>query len=120
MSGVISQTNKHVNPVVKLFTKISCLKNYWLYSIFITSCTYVHIADSMDVNVNSEAENLSIRNSAYQLNAVSTQCCVIDDEAPDDRANKCSLNNNGRRRLLALQDTTSDVQCKYVASYSYM
>ena len=77
-------------------------------------CAYVHITESMDVNaVDSEVENLYAKNGAHQLNAISTQQCVIDDGAPDDRANKCSLSNSGRRRMLALQDTMTSVQCKY-------
>ena len=74
---------------------------------------YVHITDSMDVNVDSEVENLYANNGAHQLNAISTQQCVTDDGAPDNRANKCSLNNSGRRRMLTLQDTMTGVQCKY-------
>ena len=59
---------------------------------------YYYFTDSMNVAVDSEAENLHVKNGAHQLNAVSTQQCVIDDGAPDDRANKCSLNNSGRIR----------------------
>ena len=74
---------------------------------------YVHITDSMDVNVDSEAQNLHAKNCAHQLNAISTQQCVDDDGAPDDRANKCSLHNSSRRQMLALQCTMKGVQCKY-------
>ena len=77
-------------------------------------CTYVciHIIESLDVRVDSNAENLHAKNGSHQLNAISTQQCVIDDRAPDDRANKCSLNDRGRRRMLSMQVTTTGVQCK--------
>ena len=73
----------------------------------------VHITDSMDVDVDLEVESL------YIENAFSTQHCDLDDGAPDDRANKCFLNNRSRRRMLALQDTTSSLKCMYVRSYVY-
>ena len=81
---------------------------------------YVHITDIMDVNVDSKVENHYAKNGAHQMNAIYTQQCVIDDGAPDDRANKCSLNNRehlfcGRRRMLALQDTMTGIQCNCVS-----
>ena len=74
---------------------------------------YVHVTDSMDVSVDLEAENLYTKNGADQLNAISTQLCVTDDGAQDDRATKCSLSNSGRRRMLSVQNTMAGVQCKY-------
>ena len=71
----------------------------------------------MGVNVDSETENLNAKNDACQLNAISTQQCVIDDGAPDYRANKCSLGNSGRRRMLSVHNTMMGVQCKYSRMY---
>ena len=78
---------------------------------------YIIITDSMDVNVDSEKENLYAKHGAHKLNAISTQWCVIDDGAPDDRANKCSLNNSGRMWMLYVQNTMACVQCKYSCMY---
>ena len=75
---------------------------------------YIHITDITDVSVDLEKENLYNKHGAHQLNAISTQC---DDGAPDDRANKCSLSNSGRRRMLSVQNTMTGVQCKYSRTY---
>ena len=67
-------------------------------------------------------EAVSALRNACQLNNClvdnSTLQCFINDGASDDRAVECSISShysrNGRRRLVVLEATATNNQCKYV------
>ena len=75
---------------------------------------------SVDVNI----EAVSALSNAHQLNNClvdnSTLEYSINNEASDDRADKCCISNlyhhNDRRRLVAVEDITSNNQCMYIIS----
>ena len=74
------------------------------------------------VHVNIKA--VSALSNAHQVNDClvdnSTHECFINDEASDDRADKCCISNhyhhNDRRRLVAVEDIAINNQCMYIIS----
>jgi len=82
---------------------------------------YKHITDYID---NIQAVNISASSVVNQLDNFSINIATVhyvsDDEASGDRAEKCFISNhyqcNGRRRLVALQVTTTG---KYNAQFAY-
>ena len=88
----------------------------YMYTLYTYICMYY----TGTVNVDTEAESLNALSSVYQLDYSSVenstlQCCVVHDEASDDRADKCSINTDyhHRKRYLNLHSTTTDKLCKY-------
>ena len=86
----------------------------------------VHIRNTGNVDVSFEAEHLGALSSVHQLDYSSVtsvdnstlQYCLVHHEAPDDRANKCSISRhcNHRKRYPALcsKSKTTDKKCKCI------
>ena len=97
--------------------------------IYVPQVSYMHCAHHlMGVlynagNVDIITEAVSALRNACQLNNClldnSTLQCFINNGASDDRAVECSISShysrNGRRRLVILEATTTNIQCKYVS-----
>lgn len=91
---------------------------------------HVHInkynADNMDAIIDND--NLCVTNGAHQADnksqAISAIHCIVDEEASDDRADKCYVSNcchcNGRRRMIPLQTTMTDEHCKCFVIYIHI
>ena len=84
---------------------------------------YVYMYKTDNVDVNTEAENLTALSSVYQLDYSSVdnsaiQCCVVQNVASDDRADKCSISDyyHHRKRYSVLHSTTTEKQCEYMRS----
>lgn len=80
---------------------------FYISTCIMSSVSVLYVS----VATNIEADNLSaLGNSTFHS--------VINDEALDDRADKCYISNHhrhsGRRQYAFLQNTTANKPCKYL------